>query len=321
MRSWASGSPLGDRPPQTSGLYYFNTKELVGNKYGTPSPVPFRVVDQRAGIDMDIGIRCFGEYSYRVVNPILFYTNVCGNISEPYTRDAIDGQLKTELMTALQPAFAKDQRHGHPLFGSAPGAHRRAGAGSERHPQRQWSQLRGIEIVSLGGLSSVKASEEDEQAIKEMQRAAALMDPTRAAAHLVGAQADAMRAAAANIAAGPAMAFMGMQQAAAAGGAQAQTLYQMGTPAAPQPVPSARAGAAPAGMRAIPESSVLNVVSPAPRRAGSAAAAHTTLEIVHRMWAAPPGSPLFCLRLGACRPGTAPQVLSQLRQTFCRLKG
>ena len=228
---------FGGEAPKDQRVYYFNTKELTGNKYGTPSPVPFRVVDQRAGIDMDIGIRCFGEYSYRVVNPILFYTNVCGNISEPYTRDAIDGQLKTELMTALQPAFAKISAMGI-RYSALPGHTAELAQALNDTLSSQWSQLRGIEIVSLG-LSSVKASEEDEQAIKEMQRAAALMDPTRAAAHLVGAQADAMRAAAANTAAGPAMAFMGMQQAAAAGGAQAQTLYQMGTTAAPQPVPSA----------------------------------------------------------------------------------
>ena len=79
------------------------------NKYGTPSPVPFRVVDQRAGIDIDIAIRCFGEYSYRITNPILFYTNVCGNVEEGYTRDEIDGQLKSELMTALQQMCIRDR--------------------------------------------------------------------------------------------------------------------------------------------------------------------------------------------------------------------
>ena len=98
---------FGGEAPKDQRIYYFNTKELIGNKYGTPSPVPFRVVDQRAGIDIDVGIRCFGEYSYRVSNPMLFYTNVCGNVSEDYTRDRLDSQLKTELLTALQPAFAK----------------------------------------------------------------------------------------------------------------------------------------------------------------------------------------------------------------------
>ena len=75
---------FGGEAPKDQRIYYFNTKELTGNKYGTPSPVPFRVVDQRAGIDLDIGIRCFGEYSIRLKNPVLFYTNVCGNVSEDY---------------------------------------------------------------------------------------------------------------------------------------------------------------------------------------------------------------------------------------------
>ena len=98
---------FGGEAPKDQRIYYFNTKELTGNKYGTPSPVPFRVVDQRAGIDIDIGIRCFGEYSYHIANPLLFYTNVCGNVTEDYTRDTLDGQLKSELLTALQPAFAR----------------------------------------------------------------------------------------------------------------------------------------------------------------------------------------------------------------------
>ena len=92
---------FGGQAAADQRIYYINTKELPGNKYGTPNAVPFRVVDQRAGIDIDIGIRCFGEYSYRIVNPILFYANVCGNVENAYTRDTLDSQLKTELMTAL----------------------------------------------------------------------------------------------------------------------------------------------------------------------------------------------------------------------------
>ena len=217
---------FGGEAPKDQRIYYFNTRELTGNKYGTPSPVPFRVVDQRAGIDIDIGIRCFGEYSIRLKNPLLFYTNVCGNVSEDYKTETIAGQMKTELLTALQPAFAKISEMGI-RYSALPGHTAELADALNEQLSAKWRDLRGMEIVSFG-VSSVKANEEDEQMIKELQRNAAFMDPTRAAAHLVGAQASAMQAAAANTGAGPAMAFMGMNMAGQAGGMNAQSLFQMG---------------------------------------------------------------------------------------------
>ena len=217
---------FGGEAPKDQRIYYFNTKELTGNKYGTPSPVPFRVVDQRAGIDMDIGIRCFGEYSIRLKNPLLFYTNVCGNVSEAYTTENIAGQMKTELLTALQPAFAKISEMGI-RYSALPGHTLELADALNEQLSSKWRDLRGMEIVSFG-VSSVKANEEDEQMIKELQRNAAFMDPTRAAAHLVGAQSEAMKLAAGNTGAGPAMAFMGMGMAGQAGGMNAQNLFQMG---------------------------------------------------------------------------------------------
>ena len=216
---------FGGEAPKDQRIYYFNTKELIGNKYGTPSPVPFRVVDQRAGIDIDVGIRCFGEYSYRVSNPMLFYTNVCGNVSEAYTRDRLDSQLKTELLTALQPAFAKIGETGI-RYSQLPGHTMELADALNEVLSKKWRDLRGIEIVSFG-VSSVTADEEDEKMLKELQRNAAFMDPTRAAAHLVGSQGDAVKMAAANKG-GAAMAFMGMNMAGQAGGMNAQDLYAMG---------------------------------------------------------------------------------------------
>ena len=242
---------FGGEAPKDQRVYYFNTKELVGNKYGTPSPVPFRVVDNNVGLDVDISIRCFGEYSYRITNPVLFYTNVCGNVEAAYDRGEIAGQLKTELLTALQPAFAKISDMGI-RYSSLPGHTMELADALNEVLSKKWAQLRGIEIVSFG-VSSVKASDEDEQMIKELQRNAAFRNPNMAAAHLVGAQAAAMQSAAANEGAGPAMAFMGMNMAGNAGGMNAQNLYQMGQQPqyqqpAPQPAPQPAApAAAPAG--------------------------------------------------------------------------
>ncbi len=232
---------FGGEPPKDQRVYYFNTKELIGNKYGTPSPVPFRVVDQRVGLDVDISIRCFGEYSYHICDPMLFYTNVCSNVADMYTRDRLEGQLKTELLTALQPAFAKISDMGI-RYSALPGHTLELSNALNEVLSEKWRNLRGIEIVSFG-VSSVKASEEDEKMIKELQRNAAFRDPTMAAAHLVGSQASAMQAAASNQG-GAAMAFMGMNMAGAAGGMNAQNLYQMGAQQQYQPPVQAQAPAA-----------------------------------------------------------------------------
>ena len=233
---------FGGEAPKDQRIYYFNTKELMGNKYGTPSPVPFRVVDNNIGLDMDISIRCFGEYSYRISDPMLFYTNVCGNVTQDYTRDKIEGQLKTELLTALQPAFAKISDMGI-RYSSLPGHTMEMAQALNEVLSDKWRDLRGLEIVSFG-VSSVKANEEDEAMIKELQRNATFRNPNMAAAHLVGAQAAAMQDAAKNTG-GAAMAFMGMNMAGQAGGFNAQNLFQMGQqpqyqqPAQQQPVQQA----------------------------------------------------------------------------------
>ena len=232
---------LGGDTGKDQRVYYFNTKELIGNKYGTANPVPFRVVDRNVGLDMDIGIRCFGEYSYRMSDPMLFYKNVCGNIASEYTRDRIDSQLKTELLTALQPAFAKISEMGI-RYSALPGHTTELASVLNDVLSEQWKKLRGVEVVSVG-VSSITANEEDEKMIKELQRNAAFRDPKMAGAHLVGAQAAAMQAAAANENAGAFMGFAGMNMAQNAAG-NVQGLFQMGQQ---QAAPAPAAPAAPAG--------------------------------------------------------------------------
>ena len=217
-------------------VYYFNTKELMDNKFGTPNPIPFRVVDSKIGLDIDVSVRCSGVYSYKIADPLLFYTNVCGNVSDRYTRDLIDKQLKTEFISALQPAFGKlsdmEMRPNQIVSHTTELESAMNEALSEK-----WAQLRGLQVVSVA-LGSVTLPEEDADLIKQAQRTAIMRDPTMAAATLVGAQADAMKAAAANEG-GAMTGFMGMGMAMNQGGMNAQNLFAMGqqkqaaAPAAP----------------------------------------------------------------------------------------
>lgn len=283
---------FGGQPAQDQRVYYINTKELPGNKYGTASPVPFRVVDQNVGLDMDIAIRCFGEYSYRISNPVLFYTNIMGNVADSYSRDALDSQLKTELMTALQPAFAQISAMGV-RYSALPGYTMELAQALNDVLSAKWRDLRGIEVVSFG-VSSVKANEEDEMMIKELQRNAAFRNPEMAAAHLVGAQATAMQNAAANEGAGAAMAFMGMNMAGQAGGMNAQQLYQMGQQQAQQQQ-APQGGFAPQG----------NQTPGAPQAGATGAAAQPT-----EGWACACGAVnrgKFCSECGTPKPAGALQ--------------
>ena len=212
-------------------VYYFNTKELVDNKFGTPNPIPFRVVDQNIGLDIDVSVRCSGVYSYRIADPLLFYSNVCGNFEQQYDREQIEGQLKTEFISALQPAFASISQQG--IRPSALPAHAMELCDAMNQALTQkWSQLRGLVIVSVA-MNPITLPEEDAQMIKEAQRMAILRNPAMAAATLAGAQADAMKTAAGN-AGGAMTGFMGMNMAGMTGGFNAQNLYAMGQQQAAQ---------------------------------------------------------------------------------------
>ena len=206
-------------------VYYFNTKEIMDNKFGTPNPIPFRVVDSKIYLDMDVSIRCSGIYSYTIADPLLFYTKVCGNIEHAYTRDQIDTQLKTEFISALAPAFGKlsDME----LRPNQLANHNEDICNAMNDSlSKKWGELRGLKVVSVA-LNPVTLTPEDAEMLKQAQYTARLQNPGLAGAELVGAQADAMRAAASNEG-GVMNGFIGMGMAMnAGGGMNAQNFFQM----------------------------------------------------------------------------------------------
>ena len=205
-------------------VYYFNTKEIIGNKYGTPAPVPFRVVDNNIGLDFEASLRCYGEYTYRITNPILFYKTLAGNVSGSYTRDMLDSQMKSQFLTCLQPAFARISEMGI-RYSALPGHTLEISEAMDDALTKKWSGDRGISIVSVS-VNSVTISPEDEATIKELQKTAVFRNANMAGAYMVGAQGEAMKTAAANPN-GAMMGFMGMGMAQTAGGVNAAQLFQM----------------------------------------------------------------------------------------------
>ena len=213
----------GGQTGQDQRVYFINTKEITGLKYGTPNPIPFRVVEEKAGIDMDISLKAFGTYSIHVVNPVLFYKNVSGNVDPDYRLETLNEQLRAELLTALQPALAKLSGQGI-RYSQIPGHTEELAQSLNEQLSSKWKDLRGIQIVSFG-VNSIVADEEDEATLKSLQKAAAFRDPNLAAANLASAQAQAMQDAAKNPN-GAMMGFMGLNAAQQSGGINVNELYK-----------------------------------------------------------------------------------------------
>ena len=197
-------------------VYYFNTKEIMDNKFGPSSPIMFRVVDRNINLDIDVNLRCNGVYSYKMVDPILFYTEVCGNVTQDYLRSEIDSQLKTEFVNALQPAMAKiSDLQVRP--NQVPAHTTELCEAMNVELSKLWGEKRGLKVVSIA-MNPITLTEEDAELIKSAQRAAINRDPNMAAATMTQGTVDAMKTAAGN-ANGAMTGFMGMGMTGMAGGA------------------------------------------------------------------------------------------------------
>ncbi|MBO7246666.1 MAG: SPFH domain-containing protein [Clostridia bacterium] len=214
-------------------VYYFNTKEILGNRFGTVNPIPFRVADANIGLDIDVSIRCSGTYSYVICDPIVFYSKIAGNVADEYTKDELDSQMRREFVSALTPSIGKLSALG--IRPSAITAHTNEIEDELRNQlSAEWKEGRGIEVKSIA-LNPIDLPEEQAKLITDAQRAAILRDPTMAAATLVSAQASAMEAAA-NNSAGAMTGFMGMGMAMNNGSAvNPANLYAMGNTPKEQP--------------------------------------------------------------------------------------
>ena len=209
-------------------VYYFNTKEIMGNKSGTPSPIVFEVCNKRMNMYRTVNIRCNGTYSYIISDPLLFYTRIAGNVSDIYTRDIIDEQLKAEFVDALQPAFgALSELEIRPA--QIPAKANELKKAMNDALQTDWAQNRGLSIAKIA-LNPITLNPEDMKKIQALEAAMTAGSNPFMMAGLDSTSMAEARVAAANNTAGAMTGFMGMGMAGSMGGGfnSAQNMYQMG---------------------------------------------------------------------------------------------
>ena len=209
-------------------VYYFNTKEIMGNKFGTPSPIVFEVCNKRMNMYRTVNIRCNGTYSYIISDPLLFYTRIAGNVSDIYTRDIIDEQLKAEFVDALQPAFgALSELEIRPA--QIPAKANELKKAMNDALQTDWAQNRGLSIAKIA-LNPITLNPEDMKKIQALEDAMTAGSNPFMMAGLDSTSMAEARVAAANNTAGAMTGFMGMGMAGSMGGGfnSAQNMYQMG---------------------------------------------------------------------------------------------
>ena len=148
-------------------VYYFNTKELIDNLFGTATPIPFSITDNKTGFVLETRVKCSGTYSDKIADPLLFYTNVCANVSSEYRREELDHQLKSEFISALMPSFGKlaamgilpSQLIGHTV---------ELEEALNETLSKKWSELRGLKVVTVN-FTNVDIPEEDRKRLQEYQ--------------------------------------------------------------------------------------------------------------------------------------------------------
>ena len=222
---------FGGEKPVQQRVYFVNTKDITGLKFGTPTPIPFRVLDANIGLDMDTTLKCNGNYSLKVSDPTALYTNLAGNVKDEYTIEDIQDQLRATFVQGLQPALGKLSGMG--IRPSAiPNYTKEISDAMAEELNYEWTDKYGLSITSVQILATV-IPDEDAATLKELQKTGAFRNQAMAGATLVQAQAEAMKAAAGN-ANGAAMGFFGMNMAMQAGGANANDLLNQGAQQAQQ---------------------------------------------------------------------------------------
>lgn len=98
---------FGGNIAKEQAVFFFNIKEIVGNKFGTPNPVAYKdwghaLLNARTGgyTPMRLDIKCFGTYTFKITNPAVFMMNIAGN-AEVYRKETLVEQMRSEVVAGF----------------------------------------------------------------------------------------------------------------------------------------------------------------------------------------------------------------------------
>ena len=202
---------FGGTPSYSQQVFFVNTQEIKGIKFGTRSPVNY--FDNF--YNSELFLRAHGTYSIKITDPLKFYTEVVAKGAKEVNINDINEQYLAEFLDALQAAInrmsADNIRVSHVTSHS-----RELSAYMARELDADWKAMRGFEVLSVG-IASISYDDESKELINMRNKGAMLGDPSVREGYVQGSVARGLEAAGSN-AGGSATAFMGMGMGMNAGG-------------------------------------------------------------------------------------------------------
>ena len=99
---------FGGVASDSQAVYFFNTKEIIDNKFGTATPIPFQdwshpVPNQMTGgiIPLAVKVKCYGKFSFKISDPSKFMNEIAGT-ADIYKKEQVIEQLRTEIISTFQ---------------------------------------------------------------------------------------------------------------------------------------------------------------------------------------------------------------------------
>lgn len=202
---------FGGANPTRQLVYYVNLQEIKGIKFGTKNPLQYFDNFYNA----ELFLRCFGEYSIKITDPILFYKEAIPRNAEVVHIDEINSQYLSEFLEALQTTINQMSVDGTRI------SHVTSKMSEVSRYMREaldeeWKKMRGIEVQAVG-ISSVSYDDKSRELIDMRNKGAMLQDPNVREGYVQGSVARGLEAAGSNEA-GAGATFMGMGMGMSAGG-------------------------------------------------------------------------------------------------------